>query len=43
MRDRIDAPVWAGHDGKRYLRYRAVLLTSSPSRTPRLESVSVGY
>lgn len=36
-------PVWVGHDGKQYLRYKAFLSTSDALKSPRLESVSVSY
>lgn len=35
--------VWSGHDGRRYLRYRAVLTTADAAKTPLLQSVTVTH
>lgn len=35
--------IWSGHDGNKYMRYKAVFSTADPLKTPLLESVSVTY
>ncbi len=34
---------WSGHDGNRYIKYRAFLNTSQQGKTPVLNKVSIGY
>ncbi len=36
-------PIWSGHNDDRYLRYKAVLSTTRPEKTPILDSVSISY
>ncbi len=38
-----DSAIWAGHAGKRYLRFKAFLSTGDPIRTPLLQDVTVAY
>lgn len=35
--------LWPGHDGERFLRYRAVLSSADPLKTPLLHDVTVSY
>ena len=37
------ADIWSGHDGKRYIRYKAYLRTTDYSRTPEFEEVRITY
>ncbi len=36
-------PIWSGHDGDRYIRYKAYLQTADPSQTPELKQVWITY
>jgi len=35
--------IWQGHDGARYIKYKAYLETTDASETPYLNNVSIGY
>lgn len=35
--------IWSGHDGNRYIKYKAFLNTSQQGKTPVLNKVSIGY
>ncbi len=35
--------IWSGHDGGRYIKYKAFLSTSQQGKTPVLNKVSIGY
>ena len=37
------ANVWSGHDGKRYIKYKAYLGTTNSSQTPALKEVRITY
>jgi hypothetical protein len=36
-------PIWSGHDGNRYIKYKAFLSTADTAITPVLSSVSISY
>lgn len=36
-------PIWSGHNDDRYLRYKAILSTTRPEKTPVLDDVSISY
>ena len=36
-------PIWSGHDGDRYIKYKAYLQTADPSQTPELKQVWITY
>lgn len=35
--------IWSGHDGNRYIKYKAFLNTSQQGKTPVMNKVSIGY
>jgi len=35
--------IWSGHDGNRYIKYKAYLRTTDPYQTPELEEVRITY
>lgn len=37
------ADIWSEHDGDRYIKYKAYLLTSDGDRTPKLKEVRITY
>jgi len=37
------ANIWSGHDGKRYIRYKAYLITTNATQTPELKEVRITY
>ncbi|GEM_PF-3210031 len=37
------ADIWSGHDGGRYIKYKAYLQTASSNQTPELKEVSITY
>ena len=37
------ANIWSGHDGKRYIRYKAYLMTTNSNQTPQLKEVRITY
>lgn len=37
------ANIWSGHDGHRYIKYRAYFGTTNPAQTPKLEEVRITY
>ena len=37
------ANIWPGHDGKRYIRYKAYLMTVNSNQTPQLAEVRITY
>ena len=37
------ANIWSGHDGNRYIRYKAYLITINSNQTPYLEEVRIDY
>jgi hypothetical protein len=37
------ADIWSGHDGKRYIRYKAYFRTTDYSQTPEFEEVRITY
>lgn len=38
-----DENIWEGHDGSRYLKWRAYLQTEDPVKTPEIKDVSINY
>jgi hypothetical protein len=37
------AGIWSGHDGRRYIRYKAYLRTTDSSQTPEFEEIRITY